>query len=129
MDPWVNPREDLSVGQGPGEGLAVSLDDLAARCQRIGDEIRLLVAALRQGQFGEEGFVIELLRIEAGSAAAHGFSLCASHTFDDWTVITVRSAGSSKPCAAFEVNLRNGDSRPVGTPCRRPDPAAEYEAG
>jgi hypothetical protein len=101
----------------------LSTEQLAALCREVDDEMRELVAAQASGRLNEAGFVEALLEFETARAAAHGLILNASHTFDGWTVISLRVPGQSEPCASFEFNPQTGKFRHVGTPCRDPDPA------
>jgi hypothetical protein len=100
-----------------------SHEQLSAVCREMDAEIRALVAAQSSGDLNNEGFVERLLRFEAERARTHGLILTASHTFDDWTVVSLRIPGRSEPCASFEFQPATGRFRPVGTPCRERDPA------
>ena len=106
--------------------LAETLPDeqLSALCREMDAEIRALVAAQSSGNLNNQGFVERLLRFEAERARANGLVLTASHTFDDWTVVSLRVRGSGEPCASFEFQPATGRFREVGSACREPDPRA-----
>ncbi len=101
----------------------LSQDQLAALCREIDEDIRRLVAAQAAGEITEKGFVEALLKFEMERAATHGLVLSASHTFDDWTVISLSLPGRSEPCASFDFHPASGQFRNVGTPCRPVDPS------
>ncbi len=87
-------------------------------------ELRALVAAQSAGNLNDEGFVERLLRFETERARTHGLVLTASHTFDNWTIVSLRVCGAADPLASFEFDPATGRFREVGTPCREPDPRA-----
>ncbi|HEV7401427.1 MAG TPA: hypothetical protein VGO11_00810 [Chthoniobacteraceae bacterium] len=101
----------------------LSSEQLAIICREIDEEIRDLVAAQAAGHINEAAFVEALLRFETHRAATHALILSASHTFDDWTVISLRIPGQAEPCASFEFHAASGRFRHVGTPCRHADTA------
>jgi hypothetical protein len=101
----------------------LSSEQLADICREIDQEIRELVAAQASGHLNEPQFVEALLKFETDRAAAHGLILTASHTFDDWTVISLRIPGRAEPCASFEFHAESGRFRNVGSPCRPSDPS------
>lgn len=85
-------------------------------------EVHALVAAQSAGSLDRDGFVQRLLRFEAERARVHGLTLSASHTSDDWTVLSLHVQGTAAPCASFEFQPETGHFRVVGAPCREPDP-------
>lgn len=91
---------------------------LAAICVEFDEDLRGLVAARSSGQIDETDFVRALLELEAVTAARNGLTLTASHTYDDWTVVSLRVARRSQPCASFEFQPSTGCFRAVGCPCR-----------
>jgi hypothetical protein len=88
------------------------------------EELRALVAAQSAGNLNDAEFVERLLRFETERARANGLVLTASHTFDSWTIVTLRVCGAAAPLASFEFDPASGRFREAGTPCREPDPRA-----
>jgi hypothetical protein len=103
--------------------LPLSSEQLALLCGEIDRELRALVTAQAAGHLTEPQFVQAMLRIEEERASAHGLIMTASHTFDEWTVVSLRVPGCTDPCASFEFHSASGDYRAVGTACRCCDPS------
>lgn len=97
-------------------------EQLRALCREMDAEVRALVAAQSAGNLDREGFVNGLLHLEAEKAQANGLVLTASHTFDEWTVVSLRVCGSAHPCVCVEFHPATGCFRKVGTACREADP-------
>ena len=100
-----------------------SSDQLTNTCREIGRELRALAAAQASGKINQHEFVSALLKLELEKAAPHRLVLTASHTLDEWTVVSLRLPGRSEPCASFEFLPATGQFRPVGSPCVGADTA------
>jgi hypothetical protein len=103
-------------------GAIPSSAHLAQICREIEATLLKLTKAHTAGIISEAGFVDVLLRLEEEKAAPFGFVLTASNTYDDWTILTLRAKGSSRPCAAFEFLPSTGEFRTAGVACREPGP-------
>jgi hypothetical protein len=100
----------------------LTADQLSIICRETEAAIHSLVAAQSAGRIDEREFVVSLLVFEAENATAHGLTLTVSHTFDDWSVASLRLPGRSEPCVSFEFQPGTGCFREVGTACRESDP-------
>lgn len=85
------------------------------RAESIGGEIinrfRLLVTAHCEGTLHQSAFVSMILQLDAELARPHGYTITASSTGDDWTLVALRIRGRSEPCAAFEFLPGSGQVR------------------
>ncbi len=102
-----------------------SSDPLTNTCHGLGLEIKALAAAQAAGLIAQRELVDALLKLEREKAGPLRLVLTASHTYDDWTVVSLHHPGQSEPCASYEFQPTTGQFRPVGSPCRLDDRSSQ----
>lgn len=84
-------------------------------CWAAGEAVRYLAIEMGNGTLRERDFVRALLELEERSRK-YGLQVCASHTLDEWIVVTIKARGEKHACQWLEFCPATGKFRDSRAP-------------